>query len=385
MYKIVNKKKLIATIIADAVGKTIFAPVNLTKKKEVIALEKVREILIIRTAYVGDVVMTSPILKPLKERFPGSSITFLTSTGAKELLINNPYVDEIVTYNPFWFYPTKIGRYLEFISQLKKRSFDLVIEARGDIRDILFLVWPAKAKYKVSYGVGGGAYLLTHVVPYSGLKHKVEYHLDLVRYLGCKTEGHEWAIYLMEEEKEAVKDILKEHQISKPFFCAHPGARLFLKRWPVEMCARLYDKILEEFDAPLVILGSKDEKELVNEIVDRMENQPIVLAGKLNLRRLSGVLAEASLFVCNDSGPMHIAAAMKTPTVAIFGPSKSRETGPYGKKCRVVEKDFPCRLSCDESVCKNKVYQACMNAISPDDVYRSVMELAKGGQADQFG
>ena len=85
----------------------------------------------------------------------------------------------------------------------------------------------------------------------------------------------------------------------------------------------------------------------------------------------------AGSFICNDSAPMHIAAAMKTLTVAIFGPSKSRETGPYGNVHRVVEKDFPCRFTCDEDSCKHKIYQACMKAITPDDVYNAAMELIK--------
>ena len=89
--------------------------------------------------------------------------------------------------------------------------------------------------------------------------------------------------------------------------------------------------------------------------------------------QLAGVLAKSVLFICNDSAPMHIAAAVKTPTVAIFGPSKSRETGPYGgTQHRVVEKEFPCRFTCDENTCKHKVHNACMHAIMPEDVLREV-------------
>jgi ADP-heptose:LPS heptosyltransferase len=375
LYKIINKKKLFATITADVIGNFLFWPVNRFKNIETIIPENIKEILVVRTAYLGDVVMTLPILKPLKERFSDSRVTFLTSSPAKEVLLNNPYIDNIITYDPFWFYPVSKNKYLKFLSQIKKKKFDLIIEARGDIREILFLVSPAAAKYKISYDVGGGGFLLTHVVPYNGLKHKVEYHLDLARYLGCSTDNIEWGVYLNNDEERRIREILKENDVNKPFISVHPGSRLPLKQWPVEKCAILYDRIIDNYGISLVIFGAKHEKGLVDNIVKRMKYKPIVLAGRLSLRELAGILSETALFVCNDSVPMHIATAMKTPTVAIFGPSKSRETGPYDNRCRVVEKDFPCRFSCDESECKHKVHNECMKSVTVEEVFDTVKEL----------
>ena len=375
MYKIINKKKLLATMAVDVIGNIVFSPRLLFRKEEEIRTEAVRNILIIRSAYIGDVVMTVPILKPMRERFPHARISFLTSTAAKPILQNNPHLDEIVTYNPFWFYSAKKREYLEFIKGMRKRVFDLVIEARGDIRELLFLVAPLRTKYKVSYAVGGGRYLLTHVVPYQRLMHKVEYHLNIAKYLGCRIDGIEWGVYLTAEEKNKVKAIMRSYKIQQPFISAHPGSRLPLKMWPSERCAILYDKIIEKYGMPLVILSSPEEREMVDHIVRSMKHKPITLAGSLGLREMAGVLSESALFICNDSAPMHIAAAMKTPTVAIFGPSKSRETGPYGTNCRVVEKDFPCRFSCDENVCRHRVYHECMQAITPEDVYSAAADL----------
>lgn len=377
MYKIINKKKQIATIAADFIGKILFCPAGFFKKSREISSKTVRSILVIRTAYIGDVVMTLPILQPLKERFPEAKISFLTSTWAEEILTNNPYINEIITYNPFWFYSGSTAEYFGFIRQFRKRRFDLVIEARGDIRESLFLVWPLRTKFKISYDVGGGEYFLTHVVPYRGLNHKVEYHLDIVRYLGCNCHDISWQIYLEEAEKKKVKEIKREHKISKPFISIHPGSRLPLKKWSAERYALLSDMLITTCGMPIVFFGSEGEKKIVDEIADMMRHKPIMLAGKLSLREMAGILSETTLFICNDSAPMHIAAAMKTPTVAIFGPSKSRETGPYGNVHRVVEKDFSCRFTCDESICKNKVYNECMKAISVEDVYKAIKELLK--------
>ena len=376
-YKIINKKKLYLTIIVDWVLKILFGSVTVFKKKENTDFNRIQKILIIRTAYLGDILMTLPILRPLKERFINSKIIFLTSKLGGQLLLNNPYVDKIMEYDPFWFYSSKKREYLKFIKYLKKESFDLIIEARGDIRDILLLLFPTRSKYKISYNVGGGGDLLTHVVPYNGLKHKVEYHLDMVRYLGCNTNAIDWNIYLTEKEKNKIAELLNMNGVHDAFISVHPGARLPLKRWPGERYAGLCDMIMEKYSFPLVLLGSREENELIEEIISKMKNKPIDLAGQTNIRGLAGILSRTTLFICNDSAPMHIAAALKTPTVAIFGPSKNIETMPYGNMNKIVEKEFPCRYRCDESSCHNKPFHACMDAIEVTDVFERFDELLK--------
>ena len=372
MYKIVNRKKRILTLISDLVGHVLFFPFRFFVEPAPIRPNAVGRILLIRTAYLGDVIMTLPILKPLKERFPKASVTVLTSSGGREILQNNPYVDDVIVYEPFWFYPSRFRGYLTFLSGFRKRSFDLVIEARADIRDILFLVLPARSKAKLSYAVGGGRYILTHVAPYERRKHKVDYHLDLVRYLGGRTDSIRWGICLTEAEKEDVAQLLQKSGVSEPYFCVHPGGRLPLKRWPSDRWAILCDRMIDRFQLPLLLLSAGPEIGLVGEITGLMRNRPIILAGKTTIRQLSGVLAQASLLVCNDSAPMHIAAALGTATVAIFGPSKSIETGPYGKNHVIVEKEFACRPTCDESRCTNKHHHACMESISVEDVFHVV-------------
>jgi len=376
MYKIVNRKKLCATIAADIAGTIAYAPVRLFRKREVVVPGDIREILVIRTAYIGDVVMTMPLLKPLRERFPQARISFLTATRAAAVLENNPYLDAIIGYDPFWFYPTRRADYRTFIAGLRRTSFDLVIEARADIRELLLLVRPLKARHKVSYDVGGGGYLLTDVVPYGGLKHKVEYHLDIARHLGCDVGPVEWGVYLREEEKRNVDAVLGRAGIGGPFIAVHPGSRLPLKRWFPERYAALCDALVTRCGLPVVLLGSPDERQLAERIAEGMRRKTVNLTGALDLRELAGVLSRAKLFVCNDSSPLHIAAAMKTPTIAVFGPSKSAETAPYAVLSRVVEKDYPCRFDCDESSCRNSSRpHGCMRDIAVADVLHAAEDL----------
>lgn len=379
MYKIVNRKKLCATIAADIVGSLVFAPARLFRRRERIRPAEVRELLVIRTAYIGDVVMTLPILKPLRERFPNARISFLAGTRSTALLENNPYLDAIVGYDPFWFYPTRVADYRQVIGRLRQTDFDLVIEARADIREILMLVGPLKARHKVSYAIGGGGYLLTDVVPYGGLKHKVEYHLDIARHLGCDVGTVEWGVYLRDEEQRHVEALLRRAGVGGPFVAIHPGSRLPLKMWFPERYAALCDALASGCGLPAVVLGAPEERQLTDRVAQSVSSKIVNLAGALNLRELAGVLSRATLFVCNDSSPMHIAAAMKTPTVALFGPSKSVETSPYGPLSRVVEKDYPCRFTCDESTCGNSAKpHGCMRDISLDDVLRAAQELLEG-------
>ncbi len=376
-YKIINRRKRIATILADIAAKILFAPITLFRKHPALD-ENIREILVIRTAYVGDVLMTLPILKPLRLKFPAARISFLTCAAGAELLRNNRLVDRVFTYNAFWFFKSGISDYLALIRKLRKERFDLVIEARGDIRDILLLAYPIKARFRLSYGFGGGAYLLTHVAPFTAIKHRVEYHMDLVRSIGCPVEGAlEWGITLTPAEEQSVAELLAAHGLKSPFVAAHPGTRLRLKRWPPDRCAELYDEIIAKTGMPLAILGSEDERELVESVIKLMKRKPVNLAGALSIRQLAGALARAAIFVCNDSAPMHIAAAMNTPTVAIFGPSKPEETAPYSRNSRAVKADVPCRWTCDEQVCRQPVHNQCMQQIQPGDVFRAFEEVLK--------
>lgn len=376
MYKIINRKKLLATRLADLLIRLAYLPVRLFSPPGPIKRDQVKEILVIRTAYIGDVVMTIPLLRPLREGFPGARITFLAPASAEPLLRHNPDLDAIVSYDPFWFYGhTTFADYRAFMREFRKRPFDLVIESRADIREILMLVRPLRARYKVSYGVGGGASLLTHVIPYPGLKHKVDYHLDIARFLGCPTDPVTWGIHLTDDEQARVTEILRRAGISGPFVAAHPGSRVPLKRWLDERYAAVYDAIHERYGLPVVLLGSGPEVAQVTAIAARMMTKPVILAGQLAIRELAGVLQRATLFLCNDSGPMHVAVAVETPCIALFGPSKSSETAPYGPCHRVVEKEFPCRLACDEGTCLFSEHHACMKAIQIDDVLRPVAEL----------
>lgn len=337
--------------------------------------ENVRSILIIRTAYIGDVVMTLPLLGPLKAMYPHAKLTFLAGAGSRPVLENNPHIDRIITYDPFWFYDTPVKAYIPFIHRLRQDRFDMVIEARGDIRDILFLVAPLKAKYKVGYTIGGGGYLLTHPVPYPGRIHRVVYHLNIARYLGWKGSKIDWGFRFTDQEVEQTRQLMGACKISLPYLAVHPGSRVRLKCLSSRTYARLYDDLMDRYKIPLVIMGGPGDTEQVSRIMEMMEHRPVCLAGRLSLRQMAFILSKAVLFICNDSAPMHIASMSDVPIISIFGPSKSVETRPYRNGCHVVEKPFPCRDKCDENHCSHPVHQACMKSVEIEDIFAAVKKI----------
>lgn len=343
---------------------------------------QVRKILAIRFAYLGDVILTVPAIKPLKDRFPESSICFLVGSGARQVLENNPFVDEIITYDPPWFYPRRnlscILDYVRLVRLIRSKGFDTVIDFRGDLRNILFVVLPSGACRRVGSAMTGGGYVLTKSVPWTQKKHKVEFHLGLARALGVNTNTPgPMTLYPDGEDRARVQGLLQEMNIRDGDFLAglHPGGRVDLKNWDIACYAEVADVLAKRYDAKILITGGADEVTLGEAVLRSMKGEGFNLCGKLSLKQLQVLLEEMSLFVTNDTGPLHIASGANVPTVAIFGPSEVWDTGPLSQHHRVVMKDLPCRAACDTYTCRNKDYHECLKSIKPAEVLAACAEV----------
>ena len=132
------------------------------------------------------------------------------------------------------------------------------------------------------------------------------------------------------------------------------------------------EKLSANKNIKILVTGIAEEQPLINQMTNLMSKSPIVLAGQTGIRELGAMIQQCAIFICNDSAPMHLSVAVGTPTVAIFGPSKSIETAPYGSIHKVVENDYPCRWTCDEDKCYYKEQQACMKSIEIEQVYKAV-------------
>jgi len=386
-YKIVNRKKLVAVKTADLVLSPFLRAWQKISGQKNLPLfpqdfPNIKKILVLRTAYIGDVVMTLPVLAPLKSAFPNAELVFLTSHGAASVLKEHPAVDRVIEYDASWFYrqPKLIAldKKREIIKQLRRERFDLVIDFRGDIRDIYFLAYRSKAKHRISYGSGGGAYWLTQVIPLREIKHRVQFHLDILRELKIPIFDEIPKIYLTVAEKQTALNRLQALGVDSEqdvLIGIHSGARMPLKRWAPDRYAELISRILKTKLGKIVLLS-------VPELQNRTDEKTPIRVSNLSLRELAAVLSYCRVLVCNDSAPMHLAAAVGTNCVAIFGPSKSDETGPdyakaYGSGHLVIEKPYSCRATCDEATCHYTIYQDCMKTISVDEVFESLEKIIK--------
>lgn len=343
---------------------------------------EIKNILAIRLAYIGDVVLTIPALKPLADSFPGAKVSFLTSSRAEGVLENNPYIHELITYDAPWFYPQKslsvIRDYVRVIRLIRSKQFDMAVDFRGDLRNIMLVIFPSGASRKVGYDITGGGYLLDEIVPCTGKKHKVQFHLDIVRALGANsTSPDTMNLYPLLEDREKVLKLFRQLGIEQQDFLVglHPGGRSRLKCWDITSYAEVANVLIERHNATMVITGGPDEARMGDKVLKLIKKRAVNLCGSLSLRQLQVLLQHVKIFITNDTAALHVASGANTPTVAIFGPSEVWDTGPLSTKNRVIMKNLECRAFCDTYRCDNEIYHECLRSIRPAEVIQACEEL----------
>jgi heptosyltransferase-2 len=206
-------------------------------------------------------------------------------------------------------------------------------------------------------------------------RHQVHYYLDLAKTLSAISESPTIDIEATEFERAAARQLLEEEGISRAtrFLVLNPGAAYgSAKRWHQDRFAGVADHLACELSLSVVMIGSEAERPIADRVRNQMTVKTAVLSGRTSLETLIGILAECSLMITNDSGPMHIAAALGTPTVAIFGSTDEKVTGPYGRHTRVIKHPVECS-PCLLRECP--IDHRCMNAVTVDEVCRAAKEL----------
>ncbi|MGA1869970.1 MAG: lipopolysaccharide heptosyltransferase II [bacterium] len=337
-------------------------------------------IVVIRFSSLGDVILTTSLLPLLKEHYAHAEIYFCTKVHMADIVRYNPYIDGLVLLDD-----SGIQGLWRIIKQIQNLDADLIIDLHKNLRSFLIKnllrhipsityqksIRARRLLVKTKKGKGD---LFPHVVE---------------RYLYCITPSvmkgkspYDFPpkVYVSDEELQCADHILASHT---PDHCAmnlliaiNPGARWPTKKWPVEYFAALADRLIEEKALPIALLGSAEDKETVNEILQYMRNRDKVLniCGKTSILQLAAFMRHCTLIITNDSGPMHLAVSQQVPVVAIFGPT-SKEFGfyPLGKNDRVMEADISCR-PCSlhgSKECKKKHFR-CMRDITPQMVFEVV-------------
>ncbi len=339
------------------------------------------KILVMEYWNLGDVVMLIPFLRSLRIQYPNANITMVTSPKSEPLLENQGLVDRILAvrvpwaqhysrwrkYNPFSLHWVELLRMIKF---LRDQHFDLAFTARADIREN-FILWLGGVSRRVGYGFGGGGFLLTdQAIPDLQRVHFVNRWLRLLEHVGCAPLESLPRLQVTAAEEQSAQEILERHGVHAGDFLigVHPGARSKSRQWGEENFSTLIARLEAQFPVQTVWFQDHEPKKPRAEQAERR-----TLA--LPMRQFMAVLARCNLLICNDSGPMHIAAALGVPVVAVFGPTEPTWFRPLGPEHQIViQPGFWCRPCfdyclfdqpyCLRTIPVQEVFQACASAIS---------------------
>jgi len=326
-----------------------------------------KRILIVNVNWLGDTLFATPFIRAVKESCPGCYIAILTHSRCKEVLEGNPHIDEIIAYDEKDRHKHLLGKF-SIVSQLKSRHFDTAFILRRSLSRTM-LLFLSKIPNRIGYDNKKSRFLLTKkVAPLPKDLHRVEHFLGIARGIGIRPKSVNCEFFISDKDRAKAKRLLRDQGIkdNEDFIALNPGGNWDLKRWPVKNFAVLGDSI----DIKVVLTGAKKDIKLCQEIADLMKKKPVLLCGKTDLKTLGAVFERAKKVVSSDSGPMHIAVAVKASVVALFGPTSSRITGPYGDgDYRILQKKTDCEIPCYKLSCKDN---ACMSAISVKDVMEAI-------------
>ena len=333
-------------------------------------------ILIVKLSAIGDIIHTLPSLAALRQLYPDAHITWVVEEAAADLIKNHPYLDTVlVSRRKRWSKDIRSGQFRQplteirsFIKALRQRYYDLVIDFHGLFKSSI-IVFLSRGKRKMGYDslqeLSG--LFLNEKIPEDMNKHAIDRYLDFPRYLGAQVDGAQFVLPSDREAEEKVQILLRKYNLEdKKFIAINPVALWETKLWSNEKFARLADLINNELQVKVAFTGS--EKEPIEEITSLMTTEKINLGGQTSLPELACLYKKAKMVISTDSGPMHLAAAMGTPVIALFGPTDPARTGPYGSGHAVIRTELPCG-PCFLKKCPTK---KCMEDISPAQIIAAV-------------
>ena len=328
-------------------------------------------ILVIKLKQPGDVLVSTPVIAALKEAWPHCHLTYLVPKGTEEMVAGHPLLDGLMVVdrrNETW------SQALSFIRDLRRRRFDLVIELSGGDRGAIYSRLSG-ARERVGFAHPRMPFwqrrgCFTRLLPRPAVKmHLVDQNLEPLRAMGLNLQKPRLQFFWDQEVEKRTEELLASLGLTSGAFAVmHPGAGWRFKCWTPAGYARVIEALHDQ-GLPVVLTGTKavHEQELLAEILKESRVTPINLAGRLSLKELGALIAKARLFFGMDSAPMHLAAAVGTPAVALFGPSGVFNWGPWGEGHLVLQKDSEC-VPCGRDGCEGSKVSRCLTEISPEEV-----------------
>ncbi len=319
--------------------------------------------------WIGDSVLSFPSLESLSKNFPQSQIWVAAKEWVKDLFAYCKHIKGIIPLPD----QNDLISLRNAAKKIREYNFDTGLLFPNSFNSAL-LFYLAKIPQRWGYYREGRGILLTKGVTVKNQKeplHQIHYYLGLIEGVGLQSHPPQLRLSIPEEEKKRAQYFLRAFNIDfkKPIVIFNPGAAYGpSKRWAAQSYAQLALFFQERNAASVLIIGSGEEVDLAESILSFSRKKPLNLAGKTDLRLLAALISYASLFVSNDTGPMHIANALKIPVIALFGPTLPSQTGPFQQPSTIIQKEVPC-WPCHYRQCPFD--HSCMKNIEPEEVYRA--------------
>jgi lipopolysaccharide heptosyltransferase II len=334
-------------------------------------LRNIGSILFIRVDRVGDMALSTPALRAIKAALPKVQLTVMVSPANAPVLKNNPDVDEVIVYDR----SASLLEKMKFINGLRSRHFDLAIDPYTDYElKTAWLAGMSGAVHRIGYATFGREFFLNCTSPkIEGNKHFVDDVLDLLKRIGIPSENRNPEIYLGADEQAWAGQWLQENGFhGKKIVAIHPGAHYQTQRWLPEYYAELIRLIRERSQADVILFGGPSDIKVIDDIRSRVK-MDICVCIQDDLRKFLAILSQCQVLVCNNSGPLHCAAAIKISTISFMGPTVKEQWMPVGEEHHVLrEDDLPC-IGCNLGYCKIKKHD-CMRRIKPERVIKVILD-----------
>jgi heptosyltransferase-2 len=347
-------------------------------------------ILVLRYRFIGDTILTVPFLRNLRRAEPDARIVWVVAPGSSDVVRGIPYVDDMVFWDPVTIHADSRGGHRTlaakwaFIKELRKERFDKVYVLKRSLSSAIIALLTG-ARERIGFDTEGRGILLTKRVPYRHDQHEVLNFLDVLRADGVEVTDDFLEIWTTSEEDAAAVKLLADAGVSdRPrLVVIHPFSANVRRGWPLESFAEVAAGFRNE-GCTTIVLGAPGDRKHLDTVRELFGEETIDLVGKCPLRVTMALLKRCSLFVGNDSGVMHLAAASGVPLLALFGPQSPVKFGPWSERAVVLYKKFPC------SPCRQKFFTecepsprmrpACVEAITVDEVFREGMRLLEAGE-----
>lgn len=340
--------------------------------------DTIQKILILQTAFIGDVILTIPLIRVVSDQFPQAEIHFMTIPASKELIETLPWVHKL------WIFDKRgensgIVQLLKYSRRLKSEKYDLTLIPHRSLRSAI-LVYLAGIRQRIGFDRSTGKLLFTDRVVYVENRHEIERNISLIEPIGkYPTEIPLPQIKSTNLDRENVSNWLKSIKMlkEKPYVCFAPGSVWPTKRWPGDHWQRLAEHFNEK-GIPVILIGSEQDQYLATEIIKSSDHKIYNAMGIFSIRQSAELIRRSSLLISNDSAPAHMGIAVETPVITIFG-STVPAFGfyPYGKKNKTFEMpDLECRPCTDHGRFKCPLgHFKCMQDISPQQVFQEALEM----------